>query len=95
MVRMDEMWYHPPAMIATSSATRANTEVPASPGAERPFRDALLRALARAGGGDDPTKALDTIADKLVGMAVAGDLHHEPARREMTPRWEAGRCGKA
>ena len=40
MVRMDEMWYHPPAMTATSSATRANTEVLASPGPERPFRDA-------------------------------------------------------
>ena len=27
-------------MTAKSSATRANTEAPASPGAERPFRDA-------------------------------------------------------
>ncbi len=36
--RLNRVWSL--TMTATSSAGRANTEVPASPGAERPFRDA-------------------------------------------------------
>jgi hypothetical protein len=50
----------------------------------RPWRDAIERALARRAGKVNP-QAIDDLADKLIDLGFAGDLH---ALREMGDRLE-------